>query len=195
MRDNTAVRPFRPGFAPESALMDLRRRVAMTRWPDKDTAPTQSQDVPLETIQTIVRYWATEYDWRKFEARLNAVPQFVTEIDGLDIQFIHVRSCHEGAIPMILTHGWSGSIVELLKVIDPLTRPTAYRAPASDAFHVVIPSLSGYRFTGKPTKPGWDIPRIARVWAVLMNRSPNLWIVFFMVKPSPCSTLLLTLVQ
>ncbi|MCU6793289.1 epoxide hydrolase 1 [Paenibacillus sp. WQ 127069] len=170
MRDNTAVRPFRPGVTPESALMDLRRRVAATRWPDKETAPGKSQGVPLETIQTIARYWATEYDWRKFEAWLNAIPQFVTEIDGLDIQFIHVRSSHEGAIPMILTHGWSGSIVELLKVIDPLTRPTAYGAPASDAFHVVIPSLPGYGFSSKPTKPGWDIPRIARAWAVLMNR-------------------------
>ncbi|MGQ7887570.1 epoxide hydrolase family protein [Paenibacillus sp. WC2504] len=170
MRDNTAVRPFRPGFAQESALMDLRRRVAATRWPDKETATGQSQGVSLETIQTIARYWATEYDWRKFESRLNAIPQFVTEIDGLDIQFIHVRSSHEGAIPMILTHGWSGSIVELLKVIDPLTRPTAYGASASDAFHVVIPSLPGYAFSGKPNKLGWDIPRIAWAWAVLMNR-------------------------
>src|SRR5712672_2986815 len=166
---NDAIRPFRINV-PEEALVDLRRRLAATRWPEKETVDDDSQGVPLATIQELVRYWATEYDWRKVEARLNALPNFITNIDGLDIHFIHVRSKHENALPMIVTHGWPGSIIEQLKIIGPLTDPTAHGASASDAFHLVIPSLPGYGFSGKPTAPGWTPISIARAWATLMQR-------------------------
>jgi len=164
-----AVRPFRVNV-PLSQLDDLRRRIMATRWPDKETVTDASQGVQLATIQALARYWATEYDWRACEARLNAVPQFITEIDGLDIHFIHVRSKHEGALPLIVTHGYPGSIIEQLKIIDPLTNPTAHGASASDAFDVVIPSMPGYGFSGKPTTTGWGPERIARAWTVLMKR-------------------------
>ncbi len=166
---NDAIRPFRINV-PEEALVDLRRRLAATRWPEKETVDDDSQGVPLATIQELVRYWQTEYDWRKVEARLNAVPQFITEIDGLDIHFIHVRSKHDNALPLIVTHGWPGSVIEQLKIIDPLTNPTAHGGSASDAFHLVIPSIPGYGFSGKPTAIGWDPVRIARAWIVLMKR-------------------------
>ena len=165
----TAIRPFQVNV-PEAELTDLRRRINATRLPDKETVADFSQGVPLDTVQKLARYWATEYDWRKVEARLNAVPNFITEIDGLDIHFIHVRSKHENALPVIVTHGWPGSIVEQLKIIDPLTNPTAYGKSASDAFDVVIPSMPGYGFSGKPTGTGWDAQRIARAWSVLMKR-------------------------
>jgi pimeloyl-ACP methyl ester carboxylesterase len=155
---------------PEEQLVDLRRRIAATQWPQKETVEDASQGVQLRTMQQLARYWATEYDWRKVEAKLNALPQFITEIDGLDIHFIHVRSKHESALPMIVTHGWPGSVIEQLKIIDPLTNPTAHGASASDAFHLVIPSLPGYGFSGKPTVPGWNPPRIAGAWALLMQR-------------------------
>jgi len=164
-----AIRPFHIEV-PEDALVDLRRRIAMTRWPDKETVADESQGVPLATIQGLARYWGTDYDWRKVEARLNALPQFITEIDGLDIHFIHVRSQHENALPLIVTHGWPGSVIEQLKIIDPLTNPTAHGASASDAFHLVIPSIPGYGFSGKPTTTGWDPVRTARAWVVLMKR-------------------------
>jgi pimeloyl-ACP methyl ester carboxylesterase len=164
-----AIRPFRVNVA-EDDLVDLRRRIAATRWPDRETVADQSQGVRLETTQQLVRYWQTEYDWRKVEARLNALPQFVTEIDGLDIHFIHVRSKHENALPLIVTHGWPGSVIEQLKIIEPLTDPAAHGASASDAFHLVIPSMPGYGFSGKPTTTGWDPARIARAWIVLMKR-------------------------
>ena len=164
-----AVRPFRINV-PEEELVDLRRRITATRWPEKETVEDQSQGVQLATIQALARYWGTEYDWRKCEAKLNALPQFMTEIDGLDIHFIHVRSTHENALPLIVTHGWPGSVIEQLKIVDPLTNPTAHGASASDAFHVVIPSMPGYGFSGKPTSPGWDPARIARAWVVLMKR-------------------------
>ena len=167
--DQDAIRPFQVSI-PEEALVDLRRRIAATRWPDKETVADQSQGVQLATIQELARYWGTEYDWRKCEAKLNALPQFMTEIDGLDIHFIHVRSTHENALPLIVTHGWPGSVIEQLKIVDPLTNPTAHGASASDAFHVVIPSMPGYGFSGKPTSPGWDPARIARAWVVLMKR-------------------------
>jgi pimeloyl-ACP methyl ester carboxylesterase len=167
--DQTAIRPFRVNV-PEDELVDLRRRVKATRWPDRETVTDQSQGVQLATAQALARYWATEYDWRKCEARLNAVPQFITEIDGLDIHFIHVRSRHENALPLIVTHGWPGSVVEQLKIVGPLTDPTTYGASASDAFHLVIPSMPGYGFSGKPTAPGWDAARIARAWIALMKR-------------------------
>ena len=163
------IRPFRVNF-PDDALVDLRRRIAATRWPDKETVADPSQGVQLATIQQLARYWQTDYDWRKAEARLNALPQFITEIDGLDIHFIHVRSKHENALPLIVTHGWPGSIIEQLKIIGPLTDPTAHGARASDAFHVVIPSLPGYGFSGKPTAPGWTPVSIAKAWAALMQR-------------------------
>ncbi len=166
--DNT-LRPFQFN-APDEALADLRRRIAATRWPDKETVADQTQGVQLATMQELARYWGTDYDWRKVEARLNALPQFVTEIDGLDIHFIHVRSNNENALPMIVTHGWPGSIIEQLKIIDPLTNPTAHGANASDAFHLVIPSLPGYGFSGKPTAPGWNPVSIAKAWATLMQR-------------------------
>ena len=150
-----AIRPFRVNV-PEEDLVDLRRRIAATRWPERETVADQSQGVQLATMQKLARYWATDYDWRKMEARLNALPQFITEIDGLDIHFIHVRSKHENALPMIVTHGWPGSIIEQLKIIDPLTNPTAHGGSAADAFDLVIPSLPGYGFSGKPTATGWD---------------------------------------
>jgi pimeloyl-ACP methyl ester carboxylesterase len=167
--DATAIRPFEPGF-PEAELSELRRRILATRWPERETVTDDSQGVPLATIQELARYWGTDYDWSKCEARLNALPHFITEIDGLDIHFIHVRSQHEDALPLIVTHGWPGSIIEQLKIIDPLTNPTAYGASASDAFHVVIPSLPGYGFSGKPTATGWDPARTARAWVELMKR-------------------------
>src|SRR5271155_2398016 len=164
-----AIRPFRIEV-PEEALVDLRRRLAAPLWPDRETVAGDSQGVQLATIQKLARYWATDYDWRKTEAKLNALPNFMTEIDGLDIHFIHVRSKHEKALPLIVTHGWPGSIIEQLKIIDPLTNPTAHGADASDAFDIVIPSLPGYGFSGKPTTTGWDISRIARTWVTLMKR-------------------------
>ncbi|WP_283807666.1 epoxide hydrolase family protein [Bradyrhizobium sp. LTSPM299] len=164
-----AIRPFRVNI-PNDELVDLRKRVMATRWPDKETINDPSQGVQLATIQQLARYWGADHDWRKVEARLNAVPHFITEIDGLDIHFIHVRSKHENALPMIVTHGWPGSIIEQLKIVDPLTNPTAHGASASDAFHLVIPSLPGYGFSGKPTAPGWTPVSIARAWATLMQR-------------------------
>jgi pimeloyl-ACP methyl ester carboxylesterase len=164
-----AIRPFRINV-PEEALVDLRRRLAATRWPDKETVDDDSQGVPQATLQGLVGYWQADYDWRKVEARLNALPQFITEIDGLDIHFIHVRSKHENALPVIVTHGWPGSIIEQLKIVDPLTNPTARGGSASDAFDVVIPSMPGYGFSGKPSSTGWDPVRIARAWVVLMKR-------------------------
>jgi pimeloyl-ACP methyl ester carboxylesterase len=163
------IRPFQINF-PEETLVDLRRRIAATAWPEGETVADASQGVRLATMQKVARYWQAEYDWRKIEARLNALPQFVTEIDGLDIHFIHVRSKHEHALPIIVTHGWPGSIIEQLKIIDPLTNPTAHGASASDAFDIVIPSLPGYGFSAKPTAPGWDIAHIARAWVTLMKR-------------------------
>jgi pimeloyl-ACP methyl ester carboxylesterase len=165
----TAVRPFRINV-PEEDLVELRRRVLATRWPERETVTDESQGVQLATMQELARYWATEYDWRKCEAKLNTLPQFMTEIDGLDIHFIHVRSKRENALPLIVTHGWPGSIIEQLKIIDPLTNPTAHGASASDAFHLVIPLLPGYGFSGKPTTTGWDPARMARAWVVLMKR-------------------------
>ncbi|WP_319459560.1 epoxide hydrolase family protein [Micromonospora sp. RTP1Z1] len=164
----TEIRPFTAEI-PEAELQALRARIAATRWPEKETVADQSQGVQLATIQALARYWETEYDWRKVEARLNALPQFITEIDGLDIHFIHVRSKHEDALPLIVTHGWPGSIIEQLKIVDPLTNPTAHGASASDAFHIVIPSLPGYGFSGKPTTGGWGPERIARAWTELMK--------------------------
>jgi pimeloyl-ACP methyl ester carboxylesterase len=167
--DKDAIRPFRV-HVPEAELKELRRRIQATKWPDRETVPDQSQGVQLATIQALARYWGTEYDWRKVEAKLNALPQFITEIDGLDIHFIHVRSKHENALPLIVTHGWPGSIIEQMKIIDPLTNPTAYGGSASDAFHLVVPSMPGYGFSGRPTTTGWDVPHIGRAWAVLMKR-------------------------
>ena len=164
-----AIRPFRINV-PEEDLVDLRRRIAATRWPEKETVTDESQGVQLATIQKLARYWATDYDWRKVEARLNALPQFITEIDGLDIHFIHVRSKHENALPLIVTHGWPGSVIEQLKIIDPLTNPTAHGASESDAFHLVVPSMPGYGFSGKPTSTGWGPERMGRAWAELMRR-------------------------
>jgi pimeloyl-ACP methyl ester carboxylesterase len=167
--EQTAVRPFQVGFT-EAELAELRRRINATRWPERETVTDDSQGVPLATMQELARYWGTDYDWSACEAKLNAVPHFITEIDGLDIHFIHVRSQHEDALPLIVTHGWPGSIIEQLKIIDPLTNPTAHGADASDAFHVVIPSLPGYGFSGKPTSTGWDPSRTARAWVALMKR-------------------------
>ncbi len=164
-----AIRPFRINV-PEEDLVELRRRIAATRWPEKETVADQSQGVQLATMQALARYWGTDYDWRTCEAKLNALPQFMTEIDGLDMHFIHVRSKHEHALPLIVTHGWPGSVIEQLKIIDPLTNPTAHGASASDAFDLVIPSLPGHGFSGKPTTTGWDPIRIARAWIVLMKR-------------------------
>jgi pimeloyl-ACP methyl ester carboxylesterase len=163
------IRPFHIDV-PEEELTDLRRRIAATRWPEKETVADQSQGVPLAMTQELARYWATEYDWRRCEEQLNALPQFMTEIDGLDIHFIHVRSAHEDALPLIINHGWPGSIIEQLKIIDPLTDPTAHGASAADAFHVVIPSMPGYGFSGKPTSTGWGPERMGRAWAELMTR-------------------------
>jgi pimeloyl-ACP methyl ester carboxylesterase len=165
----TAIRPFTVE-TPEADLEDLRARIAATRWPDKEPVEDHSQGVPLATMQALARYWETEHDWRKCEARLKALPQFITEIDGLDIHFIHVRSEHEDALPLIVTHGWPGSVIEQLKIIDPLTNPTAHGASSSDAFHLVIPSMPGYGFSGKPTEAGWGPDHIARAWAELMKR-------------------------
>jgi pimeloyl-ACP methyl ester carboxylesterase len=167
--EETAVRPFRINI-PDETLTDLRRRLAATRWPDRETVNDDSQGVPLATMQDLARHWASDYDWRKVEARLNALPQFMTGIDGLDIHFLHVRSKHENAFPLIVTHGWPGSVIEQLKIIDPLTNPTAHGASASDAFHLVIPSLPGYGFSGKPAATGWGPDHIARAWIVLMKR-------------------------
>jgi pimeloyl-ACP methyl ester carboxylesterase len=167
--DKTAIRPLRV-HVPESQLIDLRRRIKATRWPDRETVTDDSQGVPLAMIQELARHWSTDYDWRKCEAKLNSYPNFVTEIDGLDMHFIHVRSKHENAMPLIVTHGWPGSVIEQLKIIEPLTNPTAYGASASDAFHLVIPSLPGYGFSGKPTTTGWGPERTARAWVVLMKR-------------------------
>ena len=164
-----AIRPFRVDV-PDEALADLRRRVAATRWPERETVADHSQGVRLATMQGLARHWATDYDWRKCEAKLNALPQFVTEIDGLDIHFVHVRSKQPNALPVIITHGWPGSIIEQLKVVGPLTDPTAYGGKAEDAFDVVIPSMPGYGFSGKPATTGWDPARIARAWTVLMGR-------------------------
>jgi pimeloyl-ACP methyl ester carboxylesterase len=166
----TAIRPFTIPEVPEAELAALRVRIAATRWPDRETVTDYSQGVPLAMIQELARHWATDYDWRRCEATLNALPHFITEIDGLDIHFIHVRSRHEDALPLIVTHGWPGSIIEQLKIIGPLTDPTAHGATASDAFHLVIPSLPGYGYSGKPTATGWDVPRIARAWTALMIR-------------------------
>jgi pimeloyl-ACP methyl ester carboxylesterase len=167
--DKTAIRPLHV-HVPESQLIELRRRVKATRWPERETVTDASQGVQLATMQQLARYWSTAYDWRKVEARLNALPQFVTEIDGLDIHFIHVRSKQPNALPVIITHGWPGSIIEQMKIIDPLTNPTAHGGTASDAFDVVIPSLPGYGFSGKPSATGWDPARIARAWVALMKR-------------------------
>src|SRR5262245_25126908 len=166
---STAIRPFLVNV-PEKALVDLRQRIAATRWPDKETVTDGSQGAQLAKIQALVRYWGTDYDWRKAEAKLNALPQFTTNIDGIDIHFIHVRSRHKNALPVIITHGWPGSVIELIKVIGPLTDPTAHGGSAEDAFDVVIPSIPGYGFSGKPTGTGWDPDHIARTWAELMKR-------------------------
>ncbi|MDX6283898.1 MAG: hypothetical protein QOH03_4969 [Kribbellaceae bacterium] len=165
----TAIREFEVGF-PESELTDMRRRISATRWPERETVDDDSQGIPLATMQELAGYWATDYDWRPCEAQLNALPNFLTEIDGLDIHFIHVRSSHADALPLIVTHGWPGSILEQLKLIEPLTNPTAHGGTEADAFHLVIPSLPGHGFSGKPTSTGWDPARIAGAWAVLMHR-------------------------
>ena len=167
--ESTEVRPFRVDV-PQEAIDDLRRRIEATRWPSKELVEDRSQGVQLATMRELARYWTTEYDWRTCEARLNAVPQFMSEIDGLDIHFIHVRSKHENALPLIMTHGWPGSVVELLETIGPLTDPTAHGGKAEDAFHLVLPSLPGYGFSGEPAGLGWDSARTARAWAELMHR-------------------------
>jgi pimeloyl-ACP methyl ester carboxylesterase len=163
-----AIRPFRINV-PDDALVDLRHRIRATRWPERETVTDESQGVQLATMQELARYWAADYNWRKVEARLNALPQFITEIGGVDIHFIHVRSKHDHALPLLVTHGWPGSVIEQLKIIDPLTNPTAHGGSASDAFHLVIPSMPGYGFSGKPTTTGWDPWRIAIAWVVLMK--------------------------
>jgi pimeloyl-ACP methyl ester carboxylesterase len=167
--DKTAIRPLRV-HVPEAQLVDLRRRIKATRWPDKETVNDDSQGVPLAMMQEVARHWSTDYDWRRCETKLNSLPNYMTEIDGLDIHFIHVRSKHENAMPLIVTHGWPGSVIEQFKIIDPLTNPTAYGASASDAFHLVIPSLPGYGFSARPTEVGWGPERTARAWVVLMKR-------------------------
>src|SRR3989449_11093053 len=167
--DKTAVQPFRLDV-PDAELTELRRRIKSTRLPEKEPVADMSQGVPLATVEKLARYWANVYDWRKCEARFNAFPGFITEIDGLDFHFIHARSKHENALPIIVTHGWPGSIIEQLKIIEPLTNPTAHGGSASDAFHLVIPSLPGYGFSGKPTAPGWNPVSIAKAWATLMQR-------------------------
>jgi pimeloyl-ACP methyl ester carboxylesterase len=167
--DKTAIRPFQINV-PEAELTELRRRISATRWPERETVMDQTQGVQLAAIQALARYWEKDYDWRKCEAKLKTLPHFITEIDGLDIHFIHVRSKHENALPLIVTHGWPGSVIEQLKMIDPLTNPTAHGASASDAFHLVIPSMPGYGFSGKPATTGWDEDHIARAWVVLMKR-------------------------
>jgi pimeloyl-ACP methyl ester carboxylesterase len=167
--DKTALRPFHV-HVPAAELTELRRRIQGTKWPERETVPDATQGVQLATMQALARYWATDYDWCKIEAKLNALPQFLTEIDGLDIHFIHVRSKHENALPLIVTHGWPGSITEQMKIIDPLTNPTAHGGNASDAFHVVIPSMPGYGFSDRPATTGWNSAHIARAWVVLMKR-------------------------
>ncbi|MFI7491863.1 epoxide hydrolase family protein [Micromonospora echinaurantiaca] len=167
--DVAGIRPFTVEI-PDADLQALRSRIAATRWPERETVGDQSQGVPLETIQALARYWEKEYDWRKVEARLNSLPNFITEIDGLDIHFIHVRSKHDDALPLIVTHGWPGSVIEQLKIVGPLTDPTAHGGDASDAFHLVIPSIPGFGFSGKPTASGWGPDRVARAWAELMDR-------------------------
>ena len=167
--EDPPIRPFKVQV-PQAALDDLRRRIAATRWPDKETVADQSQGAQLAKLQDLVRYWGSGYDWRKAEAKLNALPQFTTNIDGVDIHFIHVRSRHKNALPAIITHGWPGSVIEQLKIIGPLTDPTAHGGSADDAFDVVVPSLPGYGFSGKPTGTGWDPDHIARAWAELMKR-------------------------
>ncbi|HEY6597445.1 MAG TPA: epoxide hydrolase [Asanoa sp.] len=169
MSNETAIRPFRVEM-PEEAIADLRERIAATRWPSKELVADRSQGVQLATIQELARYWATDYDWRTCETKLNALRQFKTEIDGVDIHFIHVRSAHPDAMPLIMTHGWPGSVIELLEVVDPLTDPTAHGGRAEDAFDLVLPSLPGYGFSGEPTEIGWDPGRVARAWAELMHR-------------------------
>jgi pimeloyl-ACP methyl ester carboxylesterase len=164
-----AIREFHVNV-PEADLADLRRRINATKWPERETVPDATQGVQLATTQALARYWATEYDWRKVEARLNSLPNFITEIDGLDIHFIHVRSKHKNALPLIVTHGWPGSIIEQLKIVDPLVNPTAHGGTAADAFDVVIPSMPGYGFSGRPSTTGWDPDHIARAWTVLMKR-------------------------
>jgi pimeloyl-ACP methyl ester carboxylesterase len=164
-----AIRPF-TFHASQAKLDELRRRIAATQWPEKETVADHSQGVPLATMRELAHYWATDYDWRKVEARLSALPQFITEIDGLDIHFIHVRSKHENALPLVINHGWPGSIIEQLKIIDPLVNPTAHGGSASDAFHVVVPSMPGYGFSGKPASVGWGPERMGRAWAELMKR-------------------------
>jgi pimeloyl-ACP methyl ester carboxylesterase len=165
----TAIRPFRVNV-PEADLADLKRRIAATRWPTGELVGDRSQGVQLATLRALARYWSTDYDWRKCEARLNALPQFTTEIDGVEIHFIHVKSQHENALPLIMTHGWPGSIIELLETIGPLTDPTAHGGTVEDAFHLVLPSLPGYGFSGEPAELGWDASRTARAWAALMHR-------------------------
>jgi len=169
MAGNTAIRPFH-FEAHQADLADLHKRIGATKWPERETVPNDTQGVQLATIQKLAQYWANQHDWRKCEAKINALPNYVTEIDGLDIHFIHARSRHESALPMIVTHGWPGSVIEQLKIIDPLTNPTAHGGTAADAFHLVIPSLPGYGFSAKPTKPGWNPVSIARAWATLMQR-------------------------
>jgi len=168
-RSADAIRPLEKTFS-EAELTDLRNRIAATKWPERETVADATQGVQLATTQALAQYWATDYDWRKCEAKLNALPNFITEIDGLDIHFIHVRSKHQNALPLIVTHGWPGSVVEQLKIIDPLTNPTAHGGMAEDAFDVVIPSLPGYGYSGKPTTTGWDVAHIARAWVTLMKR-------------------------
>lgn len=167
--DDTAIRPFAISI-PEADIVDLRRRINATKWPERETVTDETQGVQFATMKKLLGYWGTDYDWRKCETKLKALPHFVTQIDGLDIHFIHVRSKHDNALPLIVTHGWPGSVIEQLKIIAPLSDPTAHGASASDAFHLVIPSLPGYGFSGKPTTPGWDVPRIARAWVTLMKR-------------------------
>jgi hypothetical protein len=167
--EDATIRPFQVSVS-EEELADLRRRIAATRWPSKEFVADDSQGVQLATLQALARYWAAEYDWRRCEAKLNALPQFTTEIDGLDVHFIHVKSSHENALPLIITHGWPGSVIEMLEVIGPLTDPTAYGGDAADAFDLVVPSMPGYGFSGQPTEVGWDAGRIASAWAELMRR-------------------------
>src|SRR5215831_14913593 len=166
---NDSIRPFNVDF-PEAELTELQRRINATRWPERETVTDDSQGVRLAMMQELARYWGTDYDWRKCEGKLNSLPNFLTEIEGLDIHFIHVRSPHPGALPLIVTHGWPGSIIEQMKIIEPLTNPTAHGASEQDAFHLVIPSLPGHGFSAKPTSTGWDPSRIARAWVVLMKR-------------------------
>ncbi len=167
--ETTSIRPFSVDV-PQADLDDLRRRIKATRWPEREPVSDDSQGVQLATMQKLADYWASDYDWRKLEARLNALPQFITEIDGLDIHFIHVRSKHENALPLIVTHGWPGSVTEQLKIIDPLTNPTAHGGTEADAFHIVVPSIPGYGYSGKPAATGWGPSRIASAWALLMKR-------------------------